>query len=244
MSRKPQLSVVIPAYNEAERLPSTLQRIRAYIDERRLDAELIVVDDGSSDNTADLAAGAIDGIGQVIRNSENRGKGAAVRDGFHAANGRWVLMSDADLSTPIEEYEKLSAIARDHDLDIVIGSRGLSDSQVEIRQFWLRQFMGKTFNVMIRGLTDLPFKDTQCGFKLMDRDRLKPIFDKMVVDRFAFDVEMLFLAHRMGLAIQEVPVVWRNEPNSKVNMVVDPPNMLAEVARVRWRFRRGDYHPS
>ena len=237
------LSVVIPAYNEEARLGSTLEKIAAYIAERQLDAEILVVDDGSKDQTAALAESALDGRGRVLRNPGNKGKGYSVRQGVLAARGRWVLMTDADLSTPIEDYEKLATVARDHDVDVVIGSRALDESQVEVRQGALRQLMGKTFNKIIKLATGLRFNDTQCGFKLMDRERVKPLFERMVVDRFAFDVELIFLCTRFGISVRDVPVVWRNAPGSTVSLIGDPLNMLADVLRVRWRFRRGMYNP-
>jgi glycosyltransferase involved in cell wall biosynthesis len=241
---RPHLSVVIPVYNEKDRLPASLEKIVAYLAAQRIDAEIVVVDDGSRDGTAALAGELLSrNRGRIIELGENRGKGAAVRRGVIEARGRWVLMTDADLSAPIEEHRKLAETARDTDADIVIGSRGLPESQVEVRQSWVRQTMGKTFNVLMRGMTGLPFKDTQCGFKLMDRARVLPLFEKMVVDRFAFDAELLYLAVRFGLAVKEVPVVWRNVPNSRVNMVTDPINMLWDVARMRWRFRAGAYNP-
>ena len=241
---RPHLSVVIPAYNEEQRLGPSLVRIAEYLDRERIDAELLVVDDGSSDDTAALAEKALAGHrARVLRNRENRGKGYSVRRGMLEAAGRWVLMTDADLSAPIEEHAKLAAAARDHDLDLAIGSRGLKASRVEVRQGVLRQTMGKTFNRLIRALTGLRFRDTQCGFKLMHRDRVGPVFEHMVVERFAFDVELLFLCERFGLRTREVPVVWRNSAESGVNMLTDPFNMLCDVLRVRWRFRRGQYNP-
>lgn len=166
-----------------------------------------------------------------------------MRRGVVEAQGRWVLLSDADLSSPIEEHETLARAVRERDLDVAIGSRALDAAKVEIRQNIVRQTMGKTFNLAIRRMTGLPFRDTQCGFKLMDRKRVLPLFETMVVDRFAFDVEFLFLCLRFGLQVAEVPVVWRNAPGSKVSLFRDPINMLADVARVRWRFRRGLYRP-
>ena len=243
-SGRPFLSIVIPAYNEEARLASTLTRITAYLDATGTDAEILVVDDGSKDRTSALAAGALAGRrGRVIANGENRGKGFSVRHGIREAAGRFVLVTDADLSTPIEEHAKLAAAVRDRELDVAIGSRGLEDSDVQVRQTWLRQAMGKTFNRLMRAATDLPYRDTQCGFKLMDRERVRPIVEKMVVDRFAFDVELLFLCRRFGLVVSEVPVIWRNAPGSKVSLIRDPLNMLVDVARVRWRFRRGLYNP-
>lgn len=243
-SGRPFLTIVVPAYNEEIRLGPTLDRVAAWIDARALDAEILVVDDGSRDGTHRVAGEKLGGgAGRVVRQPENRGKGAAVRRGVLEAQGRWVLLTDADLSTPIEEQSTLAEAARAKDADVAIGSRGLKDSKVEIRQNLLRQSMGRTFNFAIRAMTGLPYHDTQCGFKLMDRERVLPLFEKMVVDRFAFDVEFLFLCRKFGLSVVEVPVVWRNAPGSKVSLFRDPVNMLADVARVRWRFRRGLYNP-
>jgi glycosyltransferase involved in cell wall biosynthesis len=243
-SGRPHLSIVIPAYNEEDRLGASLPLIEAYLREHRLDAEILVVDDGSTDATASMAAGFLrGGRGRVLRQPENLGKGAAVRRGVLEADGRWVLMTDADLSTPIEEHEKLAGLAREEDLDVVFGSRGLPESQVEIHQNRLRELMGKTFNVVLRQITGLPYRDTQCGFKLLDRKRTRPLFERMVVDRFAFDVELLFLCDRFGLRAKEVPVVWRNSDRSTVGVFTAPPRMLLDLVRVRWRFRRGLYNP-
>ena len=243
-SGRPYLSIVIPAWNEKDRLGTSLPLVGAYLADRGLEAEILVVDDGSTDGTAALAASLLRGRrGRVLSSAENRGKGAAVRRGVLQAEGRWVLMTDADLSTPIEEHARLAAIARDEDLDVVFGSRGLADSRVEIRQNRLRQLMGRTFNRMLRAVTGLPYKDTQCGFKLFDRERTRPLFERMVVDHFAFDVELLFLCDRFGLRVKEVPVVWRNSERSTVNIVGAPPKMLWDLLRVRWRFHRGLYNP-
>lgn len=244
MSNKPFLSIVIPAYNEVKRLGDSLAKIGAYLDAAGIDAEILVVDDGSKDRTAEAAMVALSGRrGRVVRNGENRGKGFSVRHGLFEAQGRFVLVSDADLSTPIEDHAKLAAAIRDRDLDVAIGSRALPGSDVQLRQNWLRQTMGRSFNKIIRAFTGLRFHDTQCGFKLMDRERVRPLFRKMVVDRFAFDVELLFLCARFGLSVEEVPVTWRNAPGSKVSLIGDPLNMILDVLRVRWRFRRGLYNP-
>jgi dolichyl-phosphate beta-glucosyltransferase len=244
LAGRPYLSIVVPAYNEEGRLPTSLPLIDAYATERGLDAELIVVDDGSTDRTATIADEFLRGRrGRLLRQSENLGKGAAVRRGVLEAEGRWILLTDSDLSTPIEEHARLAAIARDEDLDVVIGSRGLPDSRIEIRQNLLRQLMGKTFNRILRVVTGLPYRDTQCGFKLFDRERTLPLFRRMVVDRFAFDAELLFLCARFGLRVKEVPVIWRNAEGSKVGILSAPPRMLLDLIRVRWRFRRGLYNP-
>ncbi len=242
---RPHLSVVIPAYNEEGRLGASLEKIAAYLKRSAIAHEMIVVDDGSQDRTGEIATNFFRGrSGKVITLRQNRGKGHALRQGFAQAQGRWILMTDADLSSPIEEHARLAEAARDRDLDIVIGSRGMAASHIELRQHPLREAMGKTFNAIIRASTGLSFRDTQCGFKLIDHDRVAPLFARMKVDRFAFDVELLFLASRFGLRIAEVPVVWSNDPSSRVNLVTDPLNMLLDVARVRWRFRRGGYNPA
>jgi ABC-type branched-subunit amino acid transport system substrate-binding protein len=241
---RPFLSIVVPAYNEEGRLGASLAKIASYVDASGVDAEVLVVDDGSKDRTAEIAAKAFGALrGRVVKNGENRGKGYSVRNGVLEARGRFVLLTDADLSTPIEDHAKLAAVIRDRDLDVVIGSRALPDSDVQVRQAWHRQTMGRMFNGIIRALTGLPFRDTQCGFKLFDRDRVKPLFEKMVVDRFAFDVELLFLCERFGLSVADVPVIWRNAAGSKVSILRDPLNMIFDVLRVRWRFRRGLYNP-
>jgi dolichyl-phosphate beta-glucosyltransferase len=241
---RPHLSIVIPAYNEEDRLGSSLPLIDAYVRERRLDAEILVADDGSTDGTARVASAFLrERRGRVLSRPENQGKGAAVRRGVLAAEGRWVLITDADLSTPIEEHARLADVARDEDLDVVFGSRGLADSKVEVRQNPVRELMGRTFNRILRVMTGLTHRDTQCGFKLIDRPRTRPLFERMVVDHFAFDVEFLFLCERFGLRVKEVPVTWRNSDRSTVSIVTAPPRMLLDVARVRWRFRRGLYNP-
>lgn len=242
MSDEPELSLVIPAFNEEARLGGTLHRIGAWLDSRALPAEILVVDDGSVDGTVAVAGAALAGrAGRVLSGEGNRGKGYAVRRGVLQARGRLVLITDADLSTPIEEYDKLAAACRQRGAQVAIGSRGLDASRVEVRQNPLRQLMGKTFNRIMRGMTGLPFQDTQCGFKLLDRAATRPVVERLVVDRFAFDVELLFLCVRAGLRVEEIPVVWRNAAGSKVSLLGDPLNMLWDVARVRWRYHGGHY---
>ena len=247
--RPPFLSIIVPAYNEERRLPDALERIGAYLAEKGLDAELIVVDDGSRDGTARIVEEArLPGLSaagrlRLIRNRGNRGKGHSVRRGVLDARGIWVLFTDSDLSTPIEDFEKLYKRATAGGHDIVIGSRGLPDSNIELYQPFHRVFMGQTFNRIVRLMTGLPFRDTQCGFKLMARERVRSLFERMVVDRFAFDVELLFLAHRAGLSVAEEPITWRDSPRSKVGLLGDPLNMLRDVWKIRRRFARGLYRP-
>ena len=241
---RPYLSVVIPAYDEEKRLGDSLVEIGAYLDTNHIDAEIVVVDDGSADATERIAAEFLRGRrGKVLRNVENRGKGYSVRRGTLEATGRWVLLTDADLSSPIAEHAKLAEAAREHDLDVAIGSRAMPESDIRVRQAPLRELMGKIFNRIIRVGTGLRFGDTQCGFKLYDLDRTRPLFERMVVDRFAFDVEFLFLCVRYGLDVREVPVVWADSKGSKVGLVTSPINMVWDLVRVRWRFRRGLYNP-
>jgi dolichyl-phosphate beta-glucosyltransferase len=239
----PYLSIVVPSYNEEKRLLPTLTSILAYIDARGIPAELIVVDDGSVDRMADLveAARRDEPRIRLIRFPVNRGKGAAVREGALAASGSLVLISDADLSTPIEEFDRLLARMRETSSDVVIGSRGLPASNIEVPQPFFRVLMGKVFNLLIRAVTGLEFRDTQCGFKLVDREKTAPIFRKMVVDRFAFDVELLALARLAGLRILEEPVTWRNSADSRVTPIRSSWNMLLDVLRLRRRIRRGFY---
>lgn len=240
----PHLSVVIPAFNEEARLGDSLPRVGSYLDSGGIHSEILVVDDGSTDATARVADEFLRGRrGRVVSNGENRGKGFSVRRGVLAASGRWVLVTDADLSAPMEEHAVLAEAAREYDLDVAIGSRGLEESRIEVRQHPVRERMGKTFNLLIRSMTGLPFRDTQCGFKLLDRRVCGPVFEQMVVDGFAFDVELLYLCMRFGLKVREVPVLWRDSAGSKVSLLSDPLHMLADVVRIRWRFRRGLYRP-
>lgn len=239
----PYLSVVVPAYNEEKRLGPSLEAIFRHFKAHGIAGEVIVVDDGSSDGTSSVAEALrrTESALRVLRLATNKGKGAAVREGALRASGRLVLITDADLSTPIEEVDRLLGRMRDTASDMVIGSRGLSSSRVEIRQPFWREAMGRTFNRIIRVTTGLPFRDTQCGFKLLDRDKTAPIFRKMVVDRFAFDVELLWLAKLAGLRILEEPVLWRNSPDSRVNALPASMNMFLDVRRMRKRVRRGFY---
>jgi dolichyl-phosphate beta-glucosyltransferase len=237
------LSVVIPAYNEEARLPKTLFRVASYLRSRGIHAEILVVDDGSTDGTAAAAEQFLGStMGRVLRNGTNRGKGFSVRRGVLEARGERVLMTDADLSTPIEELETLErALDLDH-AAVAMGSRNLHGSRIEVSQGPLRRLMGRVFNGLIRSLAGLPFRDTQCGFKLMDRSRTLPLFRLMVVDRFAFDVELAFLCRRQGLDVREVAVSWSDTPGSKVHMLKDPPQMLRDVIRIRWRAA-ADHYP-
>lgn len=244
---QPFLSVVIPAYNEQARLGPTLTSILAWAKRSSRPIEVIVVDDGSSDVTSKMAGSRLEGSGiaaAVLVNDRNRGKGFSLRRGVLAARGHLVLLSDADLSTPIEEADRLIEHLTKQGRGIVIGSRGLRQSQVEVHQNPMRELMGKIFNRLVRMLTRLPFRDTQCGFKLMVRDDVTPIFRMARIDGFSYDVELLYVAVRRGLPVSEVAVSWRNAPGSKVGILTDPLKMLSDVVRVRRWYRQGLYEPT
>jgi dolichyl-phosphate beta-glucosyltransferase len=215
--------VVIPAYNEEQRIVPTLRAIAGYFGHDPSAAEILVVDDGSGDGTVrcvERLAAEMPGL-RLIRNDRNRGKGFSIRHGFAESRGALVLLTDADLSTPIEELDRLLSAVREGGYTIAVGSRAVDPSRVEVRQGWMRQTMGKGFNRIVRLLTGLAIQDTQCGFKLLRREALIPIFRMARVDRFSYDVELLYLAHRRGMAIAEIPVRWINSPHSKVRILAD-----------------------
>ena len=229
------LTVVIPAYNEAGRIEPGLRRAVDYLRGRGLSYELLVVDDGSRDNTVEVASAfAGEGV-RVIRQEKNRGKGAAIKAGVLASRGDQVLLSDADFSTPIEELEKLEA--RLAETPVVIGSRGLADSVIREHQPFYRELMGKTFNRIIRVLGVRGLRDTQCGFKLLEGDLARSLCSDLTIDGFAYDVELLWLAQRRGHAIGEVGVVWVNSPDSRVDPIRSSLSMFRDVIRIRLRHR-------
>ncbi len=235
-SSRPELSIVIPCFNEEHRLPPTLHRILDYLAQRGLAAEVVVVDDGSSDRTSEIVTRLGAPALRLLRLPHNQGKGAAVRAGVLASTGARILISDADLSTPIEEIEKLET--RMAEAEIAIGSRATADSEITRRQRPYRELMGKAFNRILRLVALRGIGDTQCGFKLLDGDIGRALFSILVTPGFAFDVELLWLARRQGYRIAEVGVRWENSPISRVHPLRDPPRMLLEVARFRWAHRR------
>ncbi len=237
----PLLSIVIPAYNESTRLPQSLERIRAFLARWGGSCEVIVVDDGSSDDTADRARAALPGIA-VLQNEGNRGKGYSVRRGMVAARGAHRLMTDADLSTPIEELERLLAVQREG-FDVVIGSRALPDSNIEVHQPWYRENMGRVFNLAVRVLAVPGLHDTQCGFKLWSARAADDVFRAARLDGFSFDVESLFLARKRGYRIAERPVTWRNDAATRVGMLG---GFLAfpDLLRIRLNHWLGRYRPA
>lgn len=244
-SMPPQLTVVVPAYNEAARVGLSLSRILDYLNQNFESAELIVVDDGSTDDTTGVAENALAGSGAVstrlIRYDQNRGKGYAVRTGLLSANADVALFSDADLSTPITETPKLVEPIRSGEFDLTFGSRALDRSLIGVHQPWRREQGGRLFNLIVRAATGLPFWDTQCGFKAFRMRVCRPLIESVQIDRFGFDVELIYLAHLAGLRLSEIPVRWNNDAASKVSVIRDSFRMVDEVWRIRSAAARGDY---
>jgi len=248
MQARPRLSIVVPAYNEEARILGSLEAAEAYLLKTGDVVEILVVDDGSGDGTAArverFAGGRPQGGAisiRLLRNGRNRGKGYSIKHGVLMSAGDLVLLSDADFSTPIDELKRLRQAVEDEGFDIAIGSRGLRESRIEIHQAAWREMMGRGFNALVRLLTGLPFRDTQCGFKLARRQAVLPLFRAARVERFAWDVEILYLARKAGLRVREVPVLWRNAAGTKVNALIDPFDMLKDIARVLVRDRLGRY---
>ncbi|MBW3634905.1 MAG: glycosyltransferase family 2 protein [Armatimonadetes bacterium] len=243
------LSILVPAYNEENRLPATLETIATYLQKRDFSHELIVVDDGSRDATREVVrefAAAHSWVRLVQYDDENgaalnRGKGFAIRAGVEAAVGRDILFSDADLSTPIEEMERLLPPISRGDCDIAIASRALPESNLAVHQPVHREFMGRTFNKIVQKMAVPGIMDTQCGFKAFRGDVAKRLFALAQIDGFGFDPEILFLARKFGFKIQELPVTWCHRDDSRVNPLSAPFSMLRELCEIRWNDARGLY---
>jgi glycosyltransferase involved in cell wall biosynthesis len=235
----PRFSLVIPCFNEQARIGETLRVTLDYLAANAPDSELIVVNDGSTDATAEIARERLSGApvaARVLENFPNRGKGAAVRSGLLAAREPIGLFSDTDLSTPLEETPKLIEPIANGKVDVAFGSRALDRSLIGVHQPWRREQAGRVFNLLVRIATSLPFWDTQCGFKAFRLDVCRPILEAAQIDGFAFDVELLFLAHRAGLRIREIPVHWNHAEGSKVSFFRDSLRMLREVIALRARL--------
>ena len=228
------ISVIIPVYNESARILPSLRRLDEYLRGHFRGFELIVVNDGSSDKTEDLVVRAKKEIPSIKYSGykENRGKGYAIRQGVALSTGNLILVSDADLSTPIEELEKL-LVPYDNGYHVVIGSRGLEASSIVVRQPWWREFMGKAFNRIVRVLLLEGFKDTQCGFKLFHGNIGRELFRDAAIDRFAYDVEVLYLAMKAGYKVKEVPVKWLNSPHSTVRPIKDSLQMVKDLVKIK-----------
>jgi glycosyltransferase involved in cell wall biosynthesis len=241
-TNNPDLSIVIPSYNEEQRLPATLERIAAYISASNRSTEVLVVDDGSKDGTAAVAESFREKIPslRVVSNGVNRGKGFSVKHGTQEARGRIVLFTDADLSAPIEEGDKLLG-ALENNFDVAIGSRAMDRSLISVHESRFREFAGIIFNKIVRIILWLPFVDTQCGFKAFRRERCRILFEQQRIERFGFDPELLYLARHHGLKSVEVPVRWAHSPATKVNMFRDSVQMFLDVFTIRWNATIGRY---
>ena len=246
MTMSASLSVIIPAYNEAARLEKTLRGVVDYLRQNRPEAEVIVVDDGSTDETAALAERVFQDSGDlrtsVISYKANLGKGRAVKLGLLAARGDVALFSDADLSTPIAEESKLVEPIVNGNYDVTFGSRALDRSLIGVHQSWRREQGGRVFNLVVRLATGMPFWDTQCGFKAFRMSVCRPFIEAATIDRFGFDVELLYLAFRAGLNLKEIPVRWDHNEGSKVTLFSDSFKMVNEVISIRQQERRGVYN--
>ena len=241
------LSVVIPVYNEAARIPATLRQVAEYLQPRAETTEILVVDDGSTDETVALIDQYSQGnrprgnqLVRLIRQRENRGKGFAVRTGVMSAQGELILFTDADLSAPIAEAPRLLDALR-NGYDIAIGSRGLKPEWIGVHQSQFRESSGKFFNLCLRLLTGLPFRDTQCGFKAFRREAARRIFPLQTIDGFGFDAELLYIARKLGYRTLEMPVHWAHSEGTKVHMVRDGLRMASDLFTIRWNDLRGRY---
>jgi dolichyl-phosphate beta-glucosyltransferase len=242
---KTDISIVIPAYNESERLGAPLKTVLDFISSTGTSAEVIVVDDGSGDDTASVAettfATAPNVAASVIRYEQNRGKGFAVKTGLMAAKGDVGLFTDADLSTPIQEMSKLVGPIQNGEFDVTFGSRALDRSLIGTHQPWRREQGGRVVNLIIKTMSGLPFHDTQCGFKAFNMSKFRPLLDVMTVDRFGFDVEFLFVANYHRLRLSEIPVRWNDVAGSKVSAFRDTRRMISELAQIRRNEKNGLY---
>lgn len=243
---EPYFSVIIPAYNEEKRIGESLRKVCRFAEACSFPVEVIVVSDGSTDETVPLVSlefAAFKKAGVDLRlaqNVNNSGKGASIRKGILQARGKYVLFSDADLSTPITEAAKLLGCLESGACDVAVGSRRMEGSKITVRQSRFRETGGRLFNVIVRLLTGLEIKDTQCGFKAFRREEAQAIFGAMTVKRFGFDVEALYLARKMGLRIAEIAVVWNHSDGSKVRYFRDGARMIGEILKIRMNdlFRR------
>jgi glycosyltransferase involved in cell wall biosynthesis len=238
----PKYSIVIPAYNESARIPATLEAVISCIRERGWSAEVIVVNDGSTDGTAGVVRDFARNVHEVrlIENPGNRGKGYSVRAGMLQAQGEVVLFTDSDMSAPIEEAERLLAAINDG-ADIAIGSRWLERGRQTHRQPFYRQFFGRCFNVVTRAVMGMHFADTQCGLKAFTHEAAQTVFQLQTIERWGFDPEILFIALKRGYRVVEVPVSWAHDERSRMSYLRDGIKMLEEIAMIRWNAFRGLY---
>jgi dolichyl-phosphate beta-glucosyltransferase len=243
MEKTSTYTIVIPAYNEGERITASLEKILAHITQQNWTAEVLVVNDGSRDNTADIVRSFVrqNPIVRLLENPGNRGKGYSVRHGMMEGRGDVLLLTDADLSSPIYEARKLFDAIEKGGADIAIGSRWLQRQTQTLRQPFYRQVSGRAFNLLLRLILGLKQKDTQCGFKAFTRQAAQSVFPPQRIERWGFDPEILFLADKFKLKTEEVAVEWANDDRSKINPLTDGFRMLWEMLRVRWYSLSGQY---
>lgn len=233
------ISVVIPAYNEEKRIKKTLDKTIKYLEKKKFDYELIIVNDCSKDKTAKLVESINNKRLRLLNNKSNKGKGYSVKRGMLSAKKKWVLFSDADLSTPIEMLDKMWPHTKQ--FDVVIASRNMPDSNIGVKQPWYRQMAGKAFPLFVRAFLLRGIKDTQCGFKLFKTSIVKSILKKQTLDGWAFDAELLFIAKKTGYNMKEVGVEWVNDENSKLNLIRDSLQMGKDVLKIRLNQISGKY---
>ncbi|MBM3803893.1 MAG: glycosyltransferase family 2 protein [Acidimicrobiia bacterium] len=243
MNPAPLLSIVVPAYNEAKRIGRTLGILQEYLESNGWNAEVIVVNDGSSDETAQVVEAHCSRWGalQLIHNGGNLGKGYSVRNGALAAKGDIILFTDADLSAPIAEAPKLIEPIRHGECDVTFGSRAVDRSLIGVHQSSFRETSGRIFNLFVQGLTGLPFKDTQCGFKAFRRSTAVPVFECQTIFGFGFDPEILYIAKKRGLRLREIPVRWDHVEGTTVRFVKDSCRMFLDLLQIRWNDLCGRY---
>jgi len=239
------LTIVIPVYNEQNNIKESLKKIFNYLNKKKISSEIILVNDGSTDNTLDIIDKYKKSIlnnsekidFRIIDNKNNFGKGYSIKVGVLASSGDYVLFTDADLSTPIEEFDILfDNVLKGY--NIAIASRGLPGSNIVQRQHIIRESMGKLFNLFVRKIMNLNYRDTQCGFKIFDRKSVNMIFPKLRINDFSFDVEILYITEKLGLKVKEVPVTWNNSNNSKVRIIKDSFKMLLSLIRIKRMHRK------
>lgn len=243
MSNAPDLSIIIPAYDEAIRIGATLEILRQYIESRSWNAEVIVVNDGSSDGTGGVVRSYVEQWPalRLVDNGGNCGKGYSIKNGIQHARGSVALFTDADLSAPAEEMPKILDPIFSGAADVTFGSRALDRSLIGVHQSSFREFSGKVFNFFVQFLTGLHFKDTQCGFKAFRRLEILPVFDLQRISRFGFDPEVLYVAKKRGLRLREIPVRWNHVEGTKVSMTKDSTQMFLDLIRIRWNDLLGRY---
>lgn len=226
-----ELTIVIPAYNEEKRIKKTLENVLFYLKKKKYEYEIIVVNDGSTDKTKEVVLEFKNKHIKILDNAENKGKGFSVKQGFLTATKEWILFTDADLSTPIEE---LDTFFRYNDYDVIIGSRNMADSLIVVKQPFIRSTLGKIFPFFVRLLVLPSIYDTQCGFKLFKKETAKKIAALQTIDGFCFDVEQLVIAKKLGFSVKEVPISWQNDERSKIKIIRDTVQMFCDLMRVRW----------